>query len=733
MTPSGWGTWTPERPAALSDPAAGFALTPLLYADRAGRASLIPPGPAIVYGPRSLDGASVAFETRHEDTRLAWRYHLADPETIAIEWRTLALGEWGLRFWVVLCVTGPEGAAYGHDADRGVFTLQGDASETRLEIRAAKDPLLVTYHEDHAALVRELEVKGYFYLASRRAEGALAALRFNLEEAPAMRIVAARRAPEAPSVERPTLPSQPAADPPEPPAAQASLQAVHDVIAWNHVHDRVNDRPYTLATRAWNARKFGGFGLWMTDTLYHALLWSPFDPAKARDNLEALFAWQTEAGNLPCLITGNDRWVDRSQPPVASFIVWRLWAFTGDRALLDWAYPILLRNHDWWWRERSLGDSGLVAYGTSPGVGEGLYRGTKLGAKNESSMDNMPVHDPAPFDPETGLLLSADVGLNSLLALDGEVLALMAGALGREAEQRRLAERSEGLRARIASELWDDDRGVFANRLASGDFVAPLAPTSFFPMVAGAASPEQCDSLIARYLHAPDKFGGRFGLPSVTRDDPAYPDNVYWRGRIWGPLNFWVYQGLRRCGREAEATTLAAKSAALFQESWRDRLCGENYNAEGGAITDSADSDSFYAWGALLPLLQVLEVADATPWDGLSLTPGLAEGAFGPLRTPLGRLAVAGRRGDWALRRNGRPWLSGTLDGRLSAVEESAEGFSARLPATPAGRRLSFEGRGIATASLDGAPLAAAEGTLTLPACDAGARLELRFEDGDAA
>ncbi len=27
-------------------------------------------------------------------------------------------------------------------------------------------------------------------------------------------------------------------------------------------------------------------------------------------------------------------------------------------------------------------------------------------------------------------------------------------------------------------------------------------------------------------------------LPSIARNDVAYKDNVYWRGRIWGPMNF---------------------------------------------------------------------------------------------------------------------------------------------------------------------------------------------------
>ncbi len=33
------------------------------------------------------------------------------------------------------------------------------------------------------------------------------------------------------------------------------------------------------------------------------------------------------------------------------------------------------------------------------------------------------------------------------------------------------------------------------------------------------------------WLDDPKAFGGEHRLPSVTRDDPAYHDNVYWRGR----------------------------------------------------------------------------------------------------------------------------------------------------------------------------------------------------------
>jgi len=451
---------------------------------------------------------------------------------------------------------------------------------------------------------------------------------------------------------------------------QAALEAVHDVMAWNHVYDAVNARPYTALSRFWNTRKFGGFGVWLDDVLYNALLWGHFESERALDNLEAVFAWQTEAGNFPCLVTGNDAWLDRSQPPIAAFVVWSLYLRSGRRELLARAFPALLRNHDWWWARRQLGDSGLIAFGTSPEAGDGLYKGTKLAAKDESTMDNSPLHDPAPFDAASGLLRAADVGINSLVALDGEILARMAATLDEAATAARLAARSAAHKARIAEALWDAERQVFANRLEDGRFIAPIAPTSFYPLAAGIGSEAQAAALIARYLTPERKFGGRFVLPSITRDDPAYGDNVYWRGRIWAPLNYWVYQGLRRAGRDAEARELAAKSWRLFAQGWAERKCGENYNAESGAIDDQPDTDGFYSWGALLPALRVAEHFDATPWSGLTLQAPPPGSRLGPLLTPAGRCFLEADAAEWRLLRDdGAVLLASNLAGRLAEVE----------------------------------------------------------------
>ncbi|MFK7894067.1 MAG: trehalase family glycosidase [Granulosicoccus sp.] len=734
-----WGTWTPARPAELSHLPTGFTITPVLYSARANSASAVAPGEIIRFGPRSLDQSNITFETRHEDTQLHWQYKLSDLSTIDMSWRCIAHGEWGLRYWVNLCFSAPAGSGFRFDRATGVLSSDNATGQT-LSVIAARQPLMATFHDDLPALLREYADKGYFYLGSRGTSGTFAVLRFNLEEAPTMTCRAILDVPGTHTSHMPPTIARTAsrssgslvADPDEHCgcSTQLALEAVHDVVAWNHVYDSINARSYTVLTRFWNQQKFGGFGIWMNDVMYHALLWSRYDAEKAQRNIEAVFTWQTSAGNFPCLVTGNDAWLDRSQPPIVSYVVWCCYQVALDVDLLRWAFPRLLANHDWWWRRRSLHDTGLVAYGTSLDAGDGLYKGTKLAAKDESSMDNMAVHDPAEFDASTGLIQAADVGLNSMLALDGEILVQMATMLKLETEANRLEQQNKAHKACIADWLWDETRGIFANRLVNGQFVQPLAPTSFFPMAAGIASDDQVDSLIKRYLLPEEKFGGRFVLPSATRDDPAYQDNVYWRGRIWAPLNYWVYEGLRRYRRSDEASELAHKSFSLFNQGWQDRYCGENYHAESGAIRDQPDTDYFYTWGAMLPVLSVKEVIDDTPWHGLSLAPSRAGEEFGPIASAWGSLTIYNGRTQWAIVCEGEELLCGTVTSRLSHIKFSVTEFIADIVASQTQQTLSFPKRRIIKATLDACELLSSADTVTLAAGHDAGQLVVSFDTG---
>jgi hypothetical protein len=88
----------------------------------------------------------------------------------------------------------------------------------------------------------------------------------------------------------------------------------------------------------------------------------------------------------------------------------------------------------------------------------------------------------------------------------------------------------------------------------------------------------------------------------------GFAEQNYWRGRIWGPMNFLVYLGLRNYGLPEARADLAGRSAALLLKSWRSEgAIYENYNAVTGAGNDVTSSDAFYHWGALLGAISLLE------------------------------------------------------------------------------------------------------------------------------
>ncbi len=676
-----WNTWS-SRPAELVFLPLGVRLTPLAYAASTSRATLFGAGGAVRLGRHAMDGSLIEIELAHAGTRLALRYRKPDPFAVIGDWQTLATGEWGLRFWLSLCIAADDGSPvrYLPDARCAVVTL----GHRHVAVAMAEAPALVSGHAAPADLAAEYEREGYWHLASRATEAACLALRCNLEMHRDNRFAAAvadradlavARAQEllrAPP-EQPALPVQSGRH-------EGALDAMRDALAWNTLWDAANARPYIALSRNWDQAKFGGFGVWLDDQLYAAAMAARLDPECARETLAAALAGSTPDGNLACLVTAKDAWVDRSQIPVGAFTAWHAAQHGGGIALLARVYPTLARNHDWWWRRRDPGDSGLASYGTSP-LGEGLYQGTHFGARNESSMDNAPFHDEARFDPQTGLLDLIDVGLNSLLALDAEVLALIAAELGDEAAATRHAARAAATRRRIGEHLWDERRGIFANRRRGGGFVRSLGPPSFYPLVCGAASPAQVARLVG-WLDDPATFGGRFVIPSVTRDDPAFADNAYWRGRIWPPMNFLVWHGLRRAGEEARAQALAAASVDLFRRAWDDRrLCPENFNATTGEPLDQPDTDGFYTWGALMPFLGVCEVMDVTPWDGWTIAHDGTALHLGPVQSPAGPVTLSAADGVLTLRRGGQALLVTDLIGRLRHIRLAPGLLRMTLPA----------------------------------------------------
>ena len=126
-------------------------------------------------------------------------------------------------------------------------------------------------------------------------------------------------------------------------------------------------------------------------------------------------------------------------------------------------------------------------------------------------------------------------------------------------------------------------------------------------MLANVPTQAQAEQMIKKHLLNPQEFWGEWIIPATPRNDPAFKDNDYWRGRIWAPLNFLVYLGIQNYELPEVRKAIAEKSKALLLKGWlKDRSVYENYDAvsgEGG----HRRSDRFYHWGALLSYIALIE------------------------------------------------------------------------------------------------------------------------------
>lgn len=668
-----WNTWS-ERPAELVFLPLGVRLTPVLHSSVVGRATALRPVSEVRFGRHGLHGEAIDFEARYGGTCLAFAFDKPDPFVVRGSWTALEQGEWGLRFSVVLGLSAEGGQIATLDGSRSVATIEIGGRFVALVSEDA--PVLVTGHPSVEDLVADLDQNGYFDKSRRSDAAALLALRFNLEMMPRQRfaLAVADHIDLAVAKARAALRGEPALAPKlQDGRNDGALDAVRDVVGWNTVYDRRGRRPTTTASRIWGL----GDAVWYNDQCFAALLAGLLDSRLGRANLDVAMANATPQGNIACFTNPKDAWVDRSQAPHGAFVAWSMYLRCRDRSLLADAFPILARNQLWWREHRDPEGRGLVSCGTSD-VGDAMYRGTAFGARNETGMDNSSTHDEAVYDPVTRTLSTFDVGLNAALALDAEMLARMASELGLADDAARFTALESDTRERIKTELWDEARGLFANRQRSGDFVRSVSPTSFFPLLCGAATPAQAARLL-QHLADPGAFAGAFVLPNATRDDPAFPDNTYWRGRIWPNVNYLVWQGLRRYGFEAEAGRLAHQSLDLFRQSWtKRRLCGENYGAETGEINDKPGNDPFYTWGALLPLLGVAGVMDIGPWNGWEVT-NAGNVRLGPLVSPAGLVTLTVQDGVLELVRGQEPLFATSVSGRLTHLRVEPGLVSATL------------------------------------------------------
>ena len=385
--------------------------------------------------------------------------------------------------------------------------------------------------------------------------------------------------------------------------------AMQTVLAWTTIYDPNNNRIINPVSRTFSP----DWVLFGWDTYFAAYMLSLNNKQLAYANAIAITKEITAKGFIPNNSQYGHKSEDRSEPQVGSIVVREIYRKYQEKWFLKEVYNELLSWNRWRAANRDV--DGYLVHGTDPyDYGNSKSRSATLSgkmkaAKWESGMDNSPMWDDATFDSLNHRMLMADVGLMSLYIADCHSLSEIADILGYTNDAKELTARAEKYSNKLET-LWDDKFGLYLNKdLVTGKLSYRLTPTLFYPLLAKVPSLNQASRMMKEHFYNEKEFWGEFIMPSVARNDTAFNDNHYWRGRIWAPLNFLVYLGMRNYNLPDAKKDMVEKSKSLLLKTWiSERHVCENYHAETGNGGEANTwSDAFYHWGALLGFMDIME------------------------------------------------------------------------------------------------------------------------------
>ena len=277
------------------------------------------------------------------------------------------------------------------------------------------------------------------------------------------------------------------------------------------------------------------------------------------------------------------------------------------RALLDELFPKLVAYHQWLYRERVLGDSGLVTLihpwecgldSTPPWmqalrrwrmpwwlrVAERLHLARVLRSLRYDTR-YLPAAERATDDdglrmlalavhakrygfelhrmPRDRSVLVEDIAFNAMLAAANRSLESIAQEVSRPLP----AELAQAIAQTPTAieDLWDEEAGHYCSRnAATGQPIRQPSVATFLPLWAGSVPPERVERLVA-LLRRPTSYWPAFPVPSVPVDAPEFSETRYWKGPAWVNMNWAIVEGLRECGEDALAGELRRRTLALVE------------------------------------------------------------------------------------------------------------------------------------------------------------------------
>jgi neutral trehalase len=296
-----------------------------------------------------------------------------------------------------------------------------------------------------------------------------------------------------------------------------------------------------------------------------------------RDFLDFVDENANNAGYAPREIATDQPWAlpEQCKPFIAQAAVRA--ALTSGK--WDWIKPLYpkLQSMVRFWEDTRRAPDGLFVW----------YNGVESGTDNSPAVTDVPA------------LTTEGVDLQVYLYREYLALARIGRELGDAGAAAKYEKKAADLKELVLRKMWSEEDGLFYNLDArSGRPIKVKEWTSFTPLWAKIAAPEQAKRMIEEHVLSSAEFWAPHGVRTLAAGEPAYrPQDGYWRGPVWVISNYLVMRGLLNYGYKAQAVELAGKTVDLLLADFRTTGgMNECYNPETGATTAGGH---FVSWNLL--------------------------------------------------------------------------------------------------------------------------------------
>ena len=328
-------------------------------------------------------------------------------------------------------------------------------------------------------------------------------------------------------------------------------------------------RPSMLMSKWWMDQ------VWSWDHCFNAMALAGSHDELAWDQWNIPFDHQDEFGAIPDGMNDVFKHYNFCKPPVHGWSLLEMMKHSKSpisKENLSIAYDRLSKHTNWFLTHRVLPGETLPYY---------LHG-------NDSGWDNSTMFS-------EGVPLSSP-DLPALLVKQMDALQELALKIGKADEAQQWKGKANTLFQTMVEQMWTG-QAFQPWRTKNGTEKIPVQCESMIPnlpIILGQRLPKEIQNQLAENL---ERFVTPFGVATEHPDSKEYTPDGYWKGPVWGPSTHLVVTGLRDCGFNELAKTIAEGYCCACEQSG----FAENFNA----LTGESLRDPAYTWTSSVYLLLV--------------------------------------------------------------------------------------------------------------------------------